>query len=285
MDCSDFNITVVGLGLIGGSIAMAIKKKIKPKNLWGVDIDTDVLHLAKTKRIINEGFIDPAKPLEKSDLVFICLYPKTAVKFIKENMTSFKPGTIVTDVAGLKASVIREISAILRDDIDFIGGHPMAGNEYKGIKFASEKIFQGAHYIITPSSKNKKANISVLKNMILKMGFANIVEMTPEEHDYMVAFTSHLPHIIALSLVLNPTIQKKYICTGNSFRDVTRVAKINSDLWSELLLNNSYNIVKHLDIFQSNLQKFKTAVLNNDVNLLKELLTKGCRLREELEQK
>src|SRR5690606_31877249 len=130
--------------------------------------------------------------------------------------------------------------AILRDDIDFIGGHPMAGNEYKGIKFASEKIFQGAHYIITPSSKNKKANISVLKNMILKMGFANIVEMTPEEHDYMVAFTSHLPHIIALSLVLNPTIQKKYICTGNSFRDVTRVAKINSDLWSELLLNNSY---------------------------------------------
>ncbi|NLZ52008.1 MAG: prephenate dehydrogenase, partial [Thermoanaerobacteraceae bacterium] len=246
MDCSDFNITVVGLGLIGGSLAMAINKKIKPKNLWGIDIDTVALHWAKIKGIINNGFTDPAKPLQKSDLVFICLYPKAAVKFVKKNMTIFKPGAVVTDVAGLKVSVITEISPVLRDDIDFIGGHPMAGNEYKGIKFASEKIFQGADYIITPSAKNKRANVSLLKDMILKMGFANIVEMSPEEHDDMVAFTSHLPHILALSLVLNPIIEKKSICTGGSFRDATRVAKLNSDLWAELLLENGSNVVKHL---------------------------------------
>lgn len=283
MEYSDFNITVVGLGLIGGSLAMAINKKIKPKNLWGVDIDKESLNLAMASRIIDKGFPDPKEPLQKSDFVFICLYPSAIVEFVKENIESFKPGAIVTDVAGLKESVIREISPVLRNDIDFIGGHPMAGNEFKGIKYASEKIFDGANYIITPSAKNKKANIFVLKDMILKIGFANIIEMTPEEHDDMVAFTSHLPHIIALSLILNPIIENKNICTGGSFRDATRVAKLNSDLWSELLLKNSINVVKYLETFESNVQEFKKAILNNDEKYLKELFAKACRLKEELE--
>lgn len=283
MEYSDFNITVVGLGLIGGSLAMAINKKIKPKNLWGVDIDKESLNLAMASRIIDKGFPDPKEPLQKSDFVFICLYPSAIVEFVKENIESFKPGAIVTDVAGLKESVIREISPVLRNDIDFIGGHPMAGNEFKGIKYASEKIFDGANYIITPSAKNKRANISVLKDMILKIGFANIIEMTPEEHDDMVAFTSHLPHIIALSLILNPIIENKNICTGGSFRDATRVAKLNSDLWSELLLKNSINVVKYLETFESNVQEFKKAILNNDEKYLKELFAKACRLKEELE--
>ena len=283
MEYSDFNITVVGLGLIGGSLAMAINKKIKPKNLWGVDIDKESLNLAMASRIIDKGFPDPKEPLQKSDFVFICLYPSAIVEFVKENIASFKPGAIVTDVAGLKESVIREISPVLRNDIDFIGGHPMAGNEFKGIKYASEKIFDGANYIITPSAKNKKANIFVLKDMILKIGFANIIEMTPEEHDDMVAFTSHLPHIIALSLVLNPIIEKKPICTGSSFQDATRVAKLNSDLWSELLLKNSSNVVKYLETFESNVQEFKKAILNIDEKYLKELFAKACRLKEELE--
>ncbi|MCG1012891.1 prephenate dehydrogenase [Tepidanaerobacter sp. GT38] len=283
MEYSDFNITVVGLGLIGGSLAMAINKKIKPKNLWGVDIDKESLNLAMASRIIDKGFPDPKEPLQKSDFVFICLYPSAIVEFVKENIESFKPGAIVTDVAGLKESVIREISPVLRNDIDFIGGHPMAGNEFKGIKYASEKIFDGANYIITPSAKNKKANIFVLKDMILKIGFANIIEMTPEEHDDMVAFTSHLPHIIALSLVLNPIIEKKPIYTGSSFQDATRVAKLNSDLWSELLLKNSSNVVKYLETFESNVQEFKKAILNIDEKYLKELFAKACRLKEELE--
>jgi len=283
MDCSDFNITVVGLGLIGGSMAMSIKKNIKPKHLWGIDIDNEALDIATASGIIDDGFTEPSLPLQKSDFVFICLYPTATVNFIKKNMTYFKIGAVVSDVAGLKGSIIREITPILRDDIDFIGGHPMAGNEFKGIKFASEKIFEGATYIITPSSRNNKAHICVLKDMILKMGFKNIVEMTPEEHDDMVAFTSHLPHIIALSLVLNPIIEKKPICTGSSFQDATRVAKLNSDLWSELLLKNSSNVVKYLETFESNVQEFKKAILNKDDRYLRYLFAEGCRLKEELE--
>jgi len=284
MDFSKFSITIAGLGLIGGSLAIAISQNIKPKHLWGIDIDKDVLDFATTSGIINEGFTDPKKPFQKSDLVFICLYPKVAVKLIKENMHNFKSGAIVTDVTGLKGYIFREISSILRDDIDFIGGHPMAGNEFKGIKYASAKIFEGADYIITPSAKNKKENISILKDMVLKIGFSNVVEMTPEEHDDMVAFTSHLPHIIALSLVLNPVIEKKSICTGGSFRDATRVAKINDHLWIDLMLENGSNIVRHLDVFQSNLQEFKKAILNNDADHLKELIAKARRLKEELDQ-
>ncbi len=170
MDCSDFNITVVGLGLIGGSLAMAISKKIKTKQLWGVDIDRDALDLAMASGIINKGFTDSKEPLQESDLVFVCIYPKAAVKFIRENMRHFKTGAIVTDVTGLKGLIFREISPILRDDIDFIGGHPMAGNEFQGIQFASEKIFKGADYIMTPSAKSKRANVSLLKDLLFKIG-------------------------------------------------------------------------------------------------------------------
>ncbi|MFY9414356.1 MAG: prephenate dehydrogenase [Tepidanaerobacteraceae bacterium] len=283
MDCSDFNITVVGLGLIGGSLAMAISKKIKTKQLWGVDIDRDALDLAMASRIINKGFTDPKEPLQESDLVFVCIYPKAAVKFIRENMRHFKTGAIVTDVTGLKGLIFREISPILRDDIDFIGGHPMAGNEFQGIQFASEKIFKGADYIMTPSAKSKRANVSLLKDLLFKIGFANVVEMGPEQHDDMVAFTSHLPHIMALSLVLNPMIENTSICTGGSFRDVTRVARINGDLWTELLLENASYVVKHLDIFLSNLQEFKKAILGNDSVSLRELFSKAQKLKEELD--
>lgn len=284
MDFSDFNITVVGLGLIGGSLAMAMRKKIKPKNLWGVDVDKETLDLAKASEIIDEGFTTPKVPLEKSDLVFICLYPKATVEFIKENMPNFKSGAIITDVAGLKEYVTKEISQILRDDIDFIGGHPVAGNEFKGFKFASEKICEGADYILTPTAKNSKANVSLLKAFILKLGFSRIVEMTPQKHDDMVAYISHMPHILALSLVLNPLIEDKSICPGGSFRDATRVAKINGDLWSELLLENASNVLRHLDTFQANIQEFKKAILHNDAEHLKDLFSKARKSKEVLEQ-
>jgi len=284
MEFTNFNITVVGLGLMGGSLAMAISKKIKPSNLWGIDTDRETLNFAKASGVISEGFAAPGEPLGKSDLVFICLYPKAAVRFIKENMEHFKSGAIVTDITGLKKAIIREISPIVRDDIDFIGGHPIAGNEFKGIKFASEKLFEGADYILTPSAKNKKENISLIKDLIFKIGFAKVIEMTPDEHDDMVAYISHLPHILALSLVLNPIIEKNSLCTGGSFRDATRVANINGDLWTELLLENASNVLRHLEIFQSNLQEFKKVIANKDAVHLKELIAKACKIKEGLDK-
>ena len=136
---------------------------------------------------------------------------------------------------------------------------------------------------MTPSAKSKRANVSLLKDLLFKIGFANVVEMGPEQHDDMVAFTSHLPHIMALSLVLNPMIENTSIYTGGSFRDVTRVARINGDLWTELLLENASYVVKHLDIFLSNLQEFKKAILGNDSVSLRELFSKAQKLKEELD--
>jgi prephenate dehydrogenase len=280
---SNLNITVVGLGLIGGSYAMAIKNKIKPQNLWGIDIDKDVLEYAKNNGIIDNGFTDSLEPIQNSDFVIICLYPGLVIKFIKENIQHFKPGAVITDTAGLKASIIKEISSILRKDIDFIGGHPLAGNEGKGIKSASEDIFQGADYLIIPTSKNRRENIKVLNNLISKIGFSNIIEMSPKDHDRMISYASHLPHIIAVSLMLNPIVKDKKFYTGGSFRDATRVANINVNLWSELLLENGGYIFDQLEIFEKNISKIKKLIIKKDAAALRGLLAKACKIKEEFE--
>jgi len=282
VDCSDFNITVVGLGVIGGSYATAIQKRLKPKNLWGVDTNKDTLLFAEKTGIIHRGYTFAEEPLRKSDFVFICIYPRATVKFIRENMNHFKPGAVVADTAGIKGAIIKELYDVSRDDVDFIGGHPMAGREGRGLEFASDEIFRESGCYITPTSKNKPANIRVLKNILTKIGFKNIIEIDPAVHDDMIAFTSHLPHIIATALMLNPMIKKESLCIGGSFRDATRVARINPDLWVELLLDNGDNALRHLEEFEADVLGIKNAILHKDENRLRKLLLKACKRKEEL---
>jgi prephenate dehydrogenase len=281
IDFSDFTITIVGLGLIGGSFAIALRE-LNPRKLLAIDIDEGVIKTAENMGIIDKGYIDPKIPLEKSDIVITCIYPNLTVKFVNDNMDNFKSGAIITDTAGIKEKLIEEIYTCIREDIDFIGGHPMAGRESKGLAYASKDIFNNANYLITPTDKNKKENIDNIEKLIKAIGFKNIVKLGPRQHDEIIAFTSHLPHIMASALINSDSRRDTKFFVAGSYRDATRVAKINSELWTELIMDNRNNTLKQIEIFENSIADFKKAIISNDKDSLKALFKKGCQKREEL---
>lgn len=278
----DFNITIVGLGLIGGSYAMALKE-LKPKNLWAVDIDSSAIKTAEDLKIIDKGYRDAKVPLSESDVVIISLYPEAAIEFIRKHKEDFKRGAVITDTSGIKESIVKEVSCSIPDYVDFIGGHPMAGRESKGLAFASKDIFKNANYIITPSNKNKKENIELVKGIAEAIGCKNIVLIDAEVHDKIIAYTSAIPHILAVALMNcdNFDKERKYFI-GGSFRDATRVALINPDLWSELFISNKENILKEIEDFENNLSIMKEAIKNEDASLMKEIFYKAGSKRRKL---
>jgi prephenate dehydrogenase len=278
----DFSITIVGLGLIGGSYAMALRE-LNPKNLWAIDVNEESIQYAEVKGIIDKGYIDANIPLKQSDIVIISLYPLDAVKFIKNNIGNFKKGAIITDVSGIKERIVKEVEVFIPDYLDFVAGHPMAGREASGIGYASKDIFKNANYIITPTDKNKKENINIIKKLAYDIGCKNVIEVTPELHDKYVAYTSGVPHIIAASLMNSDSFDnEKGYFVGGSFRDATRVALINSSLWTELFVLNKENIVRELEEFQNNLAELKEAVKNEDTIGMKKLFDKAGKKRSEL---
>lgn len=282
MDCRDFNITIVGLGLIGGSFAMALKK-LKPKNLWAIDIDKDTLIAAEKMYIIDKGYTSPEIPLSNSDIVILAIYPQKTVDFVKNYMNLFKSGAVITDTAGIKMDLIKEIMPVLREDLDFIGGHPMAGKEESGLKAATKDMFKNANYILTPTERNKEKNIILVRTIAKGMGCKRVVELTPEEHDDIIAYTSQLPHVIAASLIdCNSSISRISQFIGGSFKDATRVATINGELWPELLLYNKENIINKIEDFENNIKEIKNAIINNDEVFLKKRFQSATDKRKEI---
>lgn len=274
-DFSGFNITIVGLGLIGGSYAMSLKKMM-PKNIWAIDKDRDTLEAAVKNNVISEGFTDAELILPKSDIVILSLYPKAAIDFVRGNMKFFKSGCLITDVCGIKKDIVTIINSSLRKDVDFIGGHPMAGKELSGFISASDSLFFEANYFITPTNNNSDKNINLLKSIICALGCKKIISLTPEEHDRIIAYTSHLPHLLAISLIncleensnLNALI-------GGSFRDATRVADINSELWIELINSNKENALSAIDSFIYNLNLIKQAIIQENRPVLHDEFNKA----------
>jgi prephenate dehydrogenase len=277
-----FNITVVGLGLIGGSFAMALKE-LKPKNLWGIDINKETLEKAENMKIIDKGYTDAEIPLMDSDIIIMAVYPELTEKFIKDNNAFFKHGAIITDTAGIKEKLVKNINTFIREDLDFIGGHPMAGRESKGLEVATKNIFINANYLFTPTEKNKKENIEILEDIVKKIGCKNITRIDPRRHDEIIAYTSHLPHIIAVALI-NSNLQynetSKFI--AGSFKDATRVADINSSLWTELLDSNSENIINQIEVFVEEIKAIKNAISQNNQHRIKSELDKAGLMRKEL---
>jgi len=283
LDCSDFNITIVGLGLIGGSFAMALKE-LKPKNLWAIDIDKATLEAAEKMNIIDIGYTSPETPLSNSDIVILALYPLKTIDFVKINMNLFKSGAVITDTAGIKSNLIKEIMPILRKDLDFIGGHPMAGKEESGLMAATKEMFKNANYILTPISGNKDKNINLITEIARGMGCKRVVHLTPKEHDDIIAYTSQLPHIIAASLIdCNSSIMGISQFIGGSFKDTTRVATINCELWPELLLYNKENIISKIEDFENNIKEIKDAIINHDEDFLKIRFENATLKRKELD--
>lgn len=282
MDEWDFNIVIVGLGLIGGSYAMALRE-LKPRQICAVDADERVLDSALRMGLIDKGCKDGKDILKEADLVIMALYPEKTMEFVNENIENFKKGAVLTDTCGIKIGVVEKINSFLPQDIDFVGGHPMAGKESNGLQSASKDIFKDANYIITPTERNKKENIELIVKMAKAIGCKNVVCVTPEEHDRIISFTSQLPHVIAVSLVNSNMAERNIeLFIGGSFKDATRVATINSMLWSELFTLNSENLIDEIEKFEESIKRIKRAIKSEDVNDLVDIFEEASAKRRKM---
>lgn len=278
------NIVLVGLGVIGGSFAQALKSAGYTQ-VYGVDADPQTVQKAKQRGLICDGGTVPRPWLALGDLVIISVYPLLLVPFMRRNMQDFKPGCIITDTTGIKGMVVDGIEQMLREDVDFVFGHPMAGREKKGIDFADAKVFAGANYLITPTPRNKEENIARVETLMRSLGFGRIRRITPALHDEMVGYTSQLPHTMAVALVnSDDEARDTGSFIGDSYRDLTRIANINGELWSELFLGNRENLLPALCAFQRELERIRQAVEREDKQTLMECFAQSSARREKLEE-
>lgn len=272
-------IAIVGLGLIGGSLAKTIKKNTE-HYVIGIDINKDVLAFAHSVNAIDQIGDDSA--LNDADVTIVCLYPNMVTDFVLKNRENFKKGSIVTDAAGVK-----ECICTILDNEDFpftfIGGHPMAGREVCGFENALDDMFDGASYILTPKSGTDE-QVKVLSSLAKEMKFQRTVITTPKQHDEMIAYTSQIAHVLACAYVISPRSMEHSGFSAGSFRDVSRVAKINEELWTQLFLDNKETLCSEIDTLVDNLEKLRGFIAGNDYNGLKALLKQGRLIKEELDR-
>ena len=276
------NITIVGLGVIGGSFAMAFKEA-GFEDVYAVDLNKESIEKAKNMGIIKDGSDNAKQFLEIADLVIICIYPRIIKDFMMENRNNFKDGAIVTDVAGIKGTLIKQLDDIIPDNIDFIFGHPMAGRENKGIDHATAECHKGANYLLIDTERNDDDNVLLLQAIIYKLGFKRIIRISSGFHDQIIAFTSHLPHVMAVSLI-NSDVEARNteIYMGGSYRDATRVADINEDLWTELFLGNKENLLEVIDDFMAEMGRFREDLAKGDRVSLNKRLKRATKRRRRL---
>ncbi|ELC8442228.1 prephenate dehydrogenase [Clostridium perfringens] len=280
-------ITIVGLGVIGGSYALSLRN-CKGFEVCGIDINLDYLNKTKELGIIKEGALfkseESKKIIRNTDLLILCIYPEDIMNFIEIYKDEFKKDLVITDVTGIKEYFIEDVLAILPDGVDFVFSHPMAGREKRGLEYASSEVFKNANFIITPVKQNKEENIKLIEELAFNMGFSNVKRVSPKEHDEIISFTSQLPHAIAVSLVNSDNLSVdtgKFV--GDSYRELTRIAKINEELWSQLFLGNKENLINRIESFQRELEKIKMALCCNDQESLKTLFRNSTDKRENLE--
>lgn len=273
---------IVGLGVIGGGYAMALKEA-GYKDVYGVDKNIETLKKAKKLGIIKEGYLNEEEIISNMDVVVLAIYPDCIKEFMQRNKNSFKENAIITDVVGIKQAFINDIVEILPDNIDFIFAHPMAGREKKGIEYATNEVFKGANFLITTTYKNKEENLEFIEDLAHKMGFKNIKRICPKYHDEMIAFTSQLPHVLAVSLI-NSDIEGrdtgKFI--GDSYKELTRIANMNESLWSQLFLGNKENLLNVIDNFENELKKVRKCIEEENKEELEKLFVKSTKRREKL---
>jgi len=265
----DTNILIVGLGVIGGGYAAALTQK--GYKVSCITKDSKDIEYAQKNGIISYGTTELDKKLiADSSLIIFALYPTVFIEWIEKNQKLFSPGTLITDVTGVKSSVVKRVQKILRDDVEFIAAHPMAGRERSGVEYSDPEVFKGANYIVTPTEKNTALAINTCKELGSILGFGTISELTVEKHDEMIAFLSQLTHCIAVSLMnCNETDNlEKY--TGDSFRDLTRIAKINDKMWSELFIMNKDALLTEMDSFIKEFTAFRNLIETEDTENLRE---------------
>ena len=271
-------IAIVGLGLIGGSLAKAIKKNT-PHNVFALDINKETVNAALAEEVI-DGEIT-ADQLSRFDVVILGLYPEATVKFCLDNLDNFRKDGIVIDTCGIKTAVVSQVEKPMKEaGVRFLGCHPMAGREFSGFGYSVDNLFDNASFIMTPTDLTPMSAVREVSALAYEIGFAKCVMASPEEHDSVIAFTSQLAHIVSSAYVKSPSLMKQAGFSVGSFRDLTRVAKLNEDMWTSLFMLNRGPLVSEISHIIGCLEDYRDALANEDSEKLHELLREGRELKE-----
>lgn len=277
-------ILIVGLGLLGGSYARALKKK-------GYTVNAITKEESSIDYALENGLIDrgttgvDADLIADADLIVFALYPHVFVEWIKEHGHLIKEGTVLTDVTGVKGCIVYEIQSLLKPGVEFIAAHPMAGREVFGVENSDDRIFHGANYLVVPTEKNTFNAIELCESLGEELGFADVSRLSPERHDEMIAFLSQLTHCIAVSLMCacdDPAIERY---TGDSFRDLTRIANINDTMWSELFLANQKALLEQMDLYRSSFDKLYNCIKSGNREEMCSMMRLSTARRKKFEKK
>lgn len=277
-------ILIVGLGLLGGSYARGLRRF--GFHISAVTKEQSSIDYALREGIIDRGSVELDKEMIGSaDIVIFALYPHVFVEWIEQNQSLLKSGALITDVTGVKREVVGRIQAVLRPDVEFIAAHPMAGREVSGVENSTEKMFVGANYIVTPTEKNTQRAIDTCVELGRLLGFANVAILAPEEHDEMIGFLSQLTHCIAVTLMTCNEKEDMEKFTGDSFRDLTRIARINDLMWSELFLANKDILIEQMDMFMDKFSELRSMLERGDVEGMRAMMRLSTQRRALFDKK
>lgn len=276
------SIAVVGLGLIGGSMAMALQG-FEDYEIVGVDVSQPTLRFAMEHHVADRVTDCAEQALAQADVVFLCLHPQGIVEFLHHHRDKFKPGALVTDVCGVKTAIV-EAARVLPAEVEFIGGHPMAGTEFSGVQNALKDMFHGAHYIMVPDENSDPDKVALLERMASYIGCRDVVKTTPEQHDAIIAYTSQMMHIIAVSVCDDPQLFDFMGFEGDSFRGCTRVAALDVPLWTQLFTLNAPALDQALERLEQNINAYRRALCSGDTNQLFEKLTWSSQRKRKMNQ-
>ena len=266
-------IAIIGLGLIGGSLAKAFKA-YTDNRVYGCDADAATLAYAKLSETIDEPLTDEILP--ECDLVIVALYPNATIRVLSEKAPLIKKGALVIDTCGTKRKVCAACFALAEPyGFTFVGGHPMAGIQFSGIKYSRADLFKGASMILVPPHLDDMAFLTGMKTLFLPLGFSKVVLTTPEKHDEIIAFTSQLAHIVSSAYIKSDTAKLHHGFSAGSYKDMTRVATLNDTMWTELFLENRDNLLHEIDNIVSALTDFRAALAADDGEKLSALLREG----------
>ncbi len=277
-------ILIVGLGLLGGSYARALKR-------FGFHVSAITKEQSSIDYAINENIIDEgstqldAKIIGSADLIIFALYPHVFIEWIEQNQSLLKSGALITDVTGVKGIIVYKVQDILRKDVEFIAAHPMAGREVSGVENSTDKMFVGANYIVTPTSRNTPEAIETCIELGKLLGFSNVTTLSPEEHDEMIGFLSQLTHCIAITLMTCNDKENMEKFTGDSFRDLTRIARINDLMWSELFIANKSALLEQMNLFSEKFDQLKSMLQNDDVDGMRKMMRHSTERRALFDKK
>ena len=277
-------ILIVGLGLLGGSYAKILKRF--GFHVSAITKEQSSIDYAMKENIIDEGTTALDKRIiGDADLVIFALYPHVFVEWIEQNQGLLKSGALITDVTGVKGSIVYKIQDMLRSDVEFIAAHPMAGREVSGVENSTDKMFAGANYIVTPTDKNTTEAIGTCMELGRLLGFSNVVTLSPEEHDEMIGFLSQLTHCIAVTLMTCNDKEDMEKFTGDSFRDLTRIARINDLMWSELFVANKSALLQQMNLFIDKFNELKAMLEVEDIDGMREMMRRSTERRALFDKK